>query len=288
MTLPRDDEEQRQRRQRMTEEQLARQGIADRRVLEAMERVPRHWFVPQAWQAEAYADRPLPIDDEATISQPYIVGRMTESLELTPGDRVLEVGTGSGYQAAILARLGAEVYTIESQPELAASARQRLEEAGFELGAEQEAASARTPRMRAKTATDTAAAPDGTEATAAGAEAVPARTEAAAEAEAATTEANKNAGGSIRLRAGNGWRGWPEAAPFAAILVAAACPEFPQTLFGQLAEGGRLIYPHAGAEAATIGEKHDDQRLYLVRKTAGEPQLRFMGYCRFVPLKAGL
>lgn len=106
-------------------------AVEDRRVLRAMRRVPRHRFVPERLRALAYADRPLPIGSDQTISQPYIVARMTELLELEPGEKVLEVGTGSGYQAAVLAEITGSVYTVEILPELAREARDRLEELGY-------------------------------------------------------------------------------------------------------------------------------------------------------------
>jgi protein-L-isoaspartate(D-aspartate) O-methyltransferase len=115
----------------MVDEQLRARGIRDPRVLDAMSRVPRHLFVPDAGREEAYGDYPLPIGHGQTISQPYIVGFMSEALRLEPTHRVLEIGTGSGYQAAILAELSGEVYTIEIIPELAARAEQTLREAGY-------------------------------------------------------------------------------------------------------------------------------------------------------------
>ena len=118
-------------RQKMTAEQIEARGVHDRRVLEAMRTVPRHLFVPEAERARAYDDRPLPIGSGQTISQPYIVAFMTEAARLAPGDKVLEIGTGSGYQAAVLAAVGAEVYSIEILPELAERARRDLAAAGF-------------------------------------------------------------------------------------------------------------------------------------------------------------
>jgi protein-L-isoaspartate(D-aspartate) O-methyltransferase len=115
----------------MIEIQLRRRGIRDERVLDAMLRVPRHEFVPTELVAAAYDDRPLPIGEAETISQPYIVAAMTEAARVSPGDKALEVGTGSGYQAAILAYLGARVYTIERNPQLAAEARERLKRLGY-------------------------------------------------------------------------------------------------------------------------------------------------------------
>jgi protein-L-isoaspartate(D-aspartate) O-methyltransferase len=115
----------------MVESQLRRRGISDERVLEAMLHVPRHAFVPHELIGAAYEDRPLPIGETETISQPYMVAAMTEAARVNPGDRALEIGTGSGYQAAILARLGATVYTIERNPRLAEEARQRLQTLGY-------------------------------------------------------------------------------------------------------------------------------------------------------------
>ena len=118
-------------RSRMVEQQLRARGIADSAVLEAMRRVPRHRFVPRPYRALAYADQPLPIGLDQTISQPYIVAYMTEAAEVSPGDRVLEIGTGSGYQAAILAELAREVFSVELLPELAARADSVLRELGY-------------------------------------------------------------------------------------------------------------------------------------------------------------
>lgn len=118
-------------RRAMVEGQLRRRGIRDERLLEAMFRVPRHEFVPPAYLGHAYADRPLPIGESETISQPYIVAVMTEAARVKPGDRALEVGAGAGYQAAILAELGARVYTVERNPRLAQAARERLSRLGY-------------------------------------------------------------------------------------------------------------------------------------------------------------
>lgn len=117
-------------RDRMVERQIAARGVRDARVLAAMRQVPRHLFVPEQYRGEAYADRALPNAEGQTISQPYMVALMTEALEVCPGDRVLEVGTGSGYQAAVLARLASTVFSIERHPALAAAARSALAEAG--------------------------------------------------------------------------------------------------------------------------------------------------------------
>jgi protein-L-isoaspartate(D-aspartate) O-methyltransferase len=167
-------------REAMVRDQIAARGVRDARVLAAMRKVPRHEYVPPLVRHKAYADHPLPIGDDQTISQPYIVARMTELAEVKPAARVLEVGTGSGYQAAILAELAAEVYTIEIVPTLARTAAQTLRAQGYER---------------------------------------------------------------VRTRTGDGWRGWPEAAPFDAILVTASPDEVPPALKDQLKDGGRLVIP---------------------------------------------
>jgi len=149
-------------------------------VMQAMRRVPRHLFVPPTFRAAAYENRPLPIGGGQTISQPYIVALMTDLAQVAPGDKVLEVGTGCGYQAAVLAELGAAVYSIERLDQLVEQARENLKEAGY---------------------------------------------------------------AGIRLRHGDGAKGWPEEAPFDAILVTAAAERMPQSLIEQLAPGGRLVVP---------------------------------------------
>jgi len=176
-----------ERRAAMTR-QIRSRGITDEALLSAFDTVPRHVFVPETQRAHAYEDRPLPIGEGQTISQPYIVALMTDLAGVRPGHRVLEVGTGSGYQAAILAALKADVYTIEIVPALAARARRTLEGLGVE---------------------------------------------------------------SIHYRVGDGYRGWPEAAPFDAIIVTAAPDHVPQPLVEQLAPGGRLIIP-VGDVAQTL------------------------------------
>ena len=201
-------------RQTMVERQLRRRGIADPLVLEAMGRVPREVFVPQ-WLAEsAYADGPLPIDHGQTISQPYVVAAMTEALQLQPKQRVLEIGTGSGYQAAILAAMGMEVFSIECVPGLAESAAARIRQAGF----------------------------------------------------------------TIHCRTGDGWSGWPEAAPFDGILVTAAPQSLPQPLTLQLMVGARLVIP--------IGRQV--QYLYAyTRKPDGSLTEDQLFAVRFVPFVRG-
>jgi protein-L-isoaspartate(D-aspartate) O-methyltransferase len=198
-------------RQRMVERDLRGEGIRDERVLKAMGAVPRHEFVPAALRAEAYADRPLPIGEGQTISQPFVVALMSEKLALRGGERVLEIGTGSGYQAAVLAELGCQVYSIEILPELAETARLRLEHLGYK----------------------------------------------------------------VHVRAGDGFFGWPEAAPFDAIIITAAAPEVPQSLVQQLKDGGRIILP--------LG-RGDGQALVLGTKEASGVKLQTLGGVAFVPM----
>lgn len=192
----------------MVREQIAGRGVADPRVLAALERVPRHRFVPADLRASAYDDTPLPIGHGATISQPYVVGVMSELAAVRPGDRVLEVGVGSGYQSAVLAELGAEVFGIEVVPELATTARATLEALGY--------------------------------------------------------------GPRVEVRAGDGAAGWPERAPFQAIVVAAAPRAVPPALREQLAEGGRLVIPVGGWEQELMvitrrGEGFDERAVLPVR-----------------------
>ncbi len=167
-------------RQRMVAQQLKARDITDPRVLAAMAKVPRDRFVPAHLAPQAYDDNPLSIGSGQTISQPYIVALMSQWAEVKPGDKVLEVGTGSGYQAAVLAELAGQVFTIELRPELAEAARTRLRDLGY---------------------------------------------------------------GRVQGRAGDGYQGWPEEAPFDAILVTATAPAVPPALKAQLKEGGRLIIP---------------------------------------------
>jgi protein-L-isoaspartate(D-aspartate) O-methyltransferase len=196
----------------MVEWQLRQRGIHARRVLEALRQIPRHEFVPPLLVAQAYDDCPLPIGEGQTISQPYMVAAMTEAAELTGGETVLEVGTGSGYQAAILARLAARVYTIEQYASLSALARERLRHLGIT---------------------------------------------------------------NVTCIVGDGSLGYPEAAPYDAIVVTAGAPEVPPTLLEQLADGGRLVIP--------VG-RCDSQELLLVRKRGAEVTRETVNYCRFVPL----
>jgi protein-L-isoaspartate(D-aspartate) O-methyltransferase len=202
-------------RERMVRTQLAERGIREVRVLDAMSRVPRHEFVPETLRQEAYQDHPLPIGDGQTISQPYIVAAMLEHLALQATDRVLEVGTGSGYVTALLSLLCAEVYSVERHAQLAALAESTLHRLGYR---------------------------------------------------------------SMKIRVGDGSQGWPEYAPFDAILVSAATPEMPPALFAQLREGGRLVVP--------VGPP-SSQELQLIGKIGGEPEVRVLEGCRFVPLVEG-
>jgi len=202
-------------RERMVRRQLAERGIREARVLDAMSRVPRHEFVPETLRQEAYEDHPLPIGEGQTISQPYIVAAMLEHLALQATDRVLEVGTGSGYVTALLSLLCAEVYSVERHAQLAALAESTLHRLGYR---------------------------------------------------------------NMKIRVGDGSQGWPEYAPFDAILVSAATPEMPPALFAQLREGGRLVVP--------VGPP-SSQELQLIGKIGGEPEVRVLEGCRFVPLVEG-
>ena len=198
----------------MVEHQLERRGIRDPLVLEAMRSVPREAFVPPELADEAYADGPLPIGEGQTISQPYIVALMVEALELRGGERVLEIGAGSGYAAAVLAEIAAEVYTVERHAPLAREARERLRALGYD---------------------------------------------------------------HVQLRVGDGSRGWPEHAPYAAIVVAAGAPDVPEALEEQLAVGGRLVIP--------VGQGRTLQELLRLRRLSEtEYQREELGGVRFVPL----
>lgn len=202
-------------RKAMVEEQIRSRGVTHEGVLRAMTEVPRHEFVPEELRLSAYEDRPLPIGLEQTISQPFIVAMMTELVDPKPSHVVLEVGTGSGYQAAVIARLVAEVYTIEIIPEHAESARQRLQRMGI---------------------------------------------------------------GNVEVRAGNGYLGWPDKAPFDGILVTAGATEIPQPLIEQLKPGGRMVIP--------VGNGPEDQVLKVVEKSqSGAVEVRDIFPVRFVPLR---
>ena len=194
-------------REAMVRDQIEARGVSDAKVLAAMRKVPRHELVPVSVRGSAYADHPLPIGHEQTISQPYIVAFMTEALQLRGDERVLEIGTGSGYQAAVLAEIAKEVYSIEIVPALARRARSDLARLGY---------------------------------------------------------------ARVAVREGDGYRGWPEHAPFDAIIVTAAPPKIPQPLLDQLKPGGRLVVPVGTAvqELTRITKAPDglrEERLLPVR-----------------------
>jgi protein-L-isoaspartate(D-aspartate) O-methyltransferase len=198
----------------MVERQIATRGIGDERVLEAMRNVPRHWFVPWHAARQAYDDSPLRIGHGQTISQPYIVALMTELLELKPGDKVLEIGTGSGYQAAVLAELTDQVYTIEIVEPLGRDAMATLQERGYH---------------------------------------------------------------NVRVRIGDGYQGWPEEAPFEAIIVTCAPEAPPPPLVEQLATGGRMCIP--------VGPEWGTQHLIQLRKRPdGTLERKRVEWVRFVPM----
>ena len=197
----------------MVEEQLKPRGIHDERVLAAMAKVPREAFVPENLRAQSYADSALPIGHDQTISQPFIVAYMTEQLRLQPSDRVLEIGTGSGYHAAVLAELAKEVYTVEIVEPLAKDASARLARLDYN---------------------------------------------------------------NAHVKIGDGYQGWPEVAPFDAIIVTCAPDKVPEPLAQQLKEGGRMIIP--------VGSGMMDQQLYLLEKTNGELAQRAILPVRFVPM----
>jgi protein-L-isoaspartate(D-aspartate) O-methyltransferase len=199
----------------MVEEQIKARGVKDERVLKAMAAVPRHEFVPNDQRADAYHDGPLPIGEGQTISQPYIVALMTEEARPRPGHRVLEIGTGSGYQAAVLAELVQEVYTIELVPALAEQAKDRLKRLGYK---------------------------------------------------------------NVHARAGDGYKGWPEAGPFDAVVVTCGADHVPEPLFEQLKPGGVLVIP--------VGKAPDEQSLLAITKDEkGGRATRDLGPVRFVPFR---
>ena len=200
------------RRDEMINVQIRGRDITDARVIDAMRAVPRERFVPEALRARAYDDTPLPIGFGQTISQPFIVAHMTEVLGVAPGHTVLEIGTGSGYQAAILGRLARMVYTIEIVPELARQADATLKALGYS---------------------------------------------------------------NVRVRAGDGYAGWPEHAPFDRILVTAAPEEIPKPLIDQLGPRGRLVIP--------VGRQDGSQWITIVEKTGEGLVQRRTIPVRFVP-----
>ena len=207
------DDAQAKSREAMVKNQLVAGGISDPRVLQAMSEVPRHEFVPLAMRPFAYANGPLPIGHGQTISQPYIVAFMTQVLEPSPDDTVLEIGTGSGYQAAVLGKLVREVYTIEIVGPLAESAKGVLGRLGVV---------------------------------------------------------------NVHVRVGDGYLGWPEKAPFDAIIVTCAPDHVPKPLVEQLKEGGRLVIP--------VGERGGIQQLVLLRKKDGKILQENKLDVRFVPM----
>ncbi len=198
----------------MVRTQIAARGVSDPATLRAMGAVQRHRFVPQSLLGDAYDDRPLPIGYGQTISQPYIVAAMTESLRPRPEHRVLEIGTGSGYQAAVLAEIVGKVYTVEIIPELGEAARERLRNLGYR---------------------------------------------------------------DLEVRIADGYDGWPEQAPFDAIVVTAAAEYIPPPLIKQLKEGGRMVIP--------VGAPFFNQTLILVEKKRGEITTRQLMPVLFVPFR---
>ncbi len=198
-------------RRQMVERQIITRGVEDTLVLNAMRKVERHLYVPDPYRPYAYNDEPLPIGHDQTISQPYIVAYMTEALGLEGGEKVLEIGTGSGYQAAVLAEIAREVYTIEIVEPLAKQAIAVLQTEGY---------------------------------------------------------------GNVFCRYGDGYQGWPEEAPFDAIMVTAAPPRIPEPLIEQLNEGGRMIVP--------VGTYF--QELVLLTKEKGEISKKQLIPVRFVPM----
>lgn len=199
-------------REEMVLTQLERRGISDQRVLDAMRSVKRHHFVDPSFRDRAYDDTPLPLEEGQTISQPYVVARMTSLLNVQPTDTVLEIGTGSGYQAAVLATLARKVYSIERHLTLLQRARRTLEEQGFS---------------------------------------------------------------NVVLKHGDGSIGWSEFAPFDKIIITAAAPAFPKTLFSQLKDAGLMIFPQ--------GEKRT-QILRLIERQGDEAIPQESGHVSFVPL----
>ena len=193
---------------------LDRPELKSSEVFAALAKVPREKFIPNRQRSKAFEDSALPIGMGQTISQPFIVGLMSQEADIRPGDRVLEIGTGSGYQSAILAELGAEVFSIEIVPELALRAEQSLRAAGYT---------------------------------------------------------------SIHLRRGDGWDGWPEEAPFDAILITASSPRRPDKLLGQLRDGGRLIVP-----LESDGDDHEELMVY--ERCGGSFIKSSLGGVRFVDL----
>ena len=199
-------------REKMVAEQLVDRGISDRRVLEAMLKVPRHEFLPEQVRNRAYEDHPVPIGFGQTISQPYIVAFMTEQMRTRPDARILEIGTGCGYQAAVLSVLGCEVRSVEIIEPLALRATETLQRLGYP---------------------------------------------------------------GVYIRCADGHAGWPEAAPYDAIIVTCAPQRIPESLVDQLKDGGRMVIP------AGVGQ---DQTLYLLTKSANSIEQTAVLPVRFVPM----
>jgi protein-L-isoaspartate(D-aspartate) O-methyltransferase len=199
-------------RRGMIETQIRKRGVSSQPVLDAMAAVPRHEFVPFKFREHAYADKPLPIGEGQTISQPYMVAAMTEALELNGSEQVLEIGTGSGYQAAVLSLLVQQVITVESRTPLALAAQERLTKLGY---------------------------------------------------------------ANVHVHNGDGSAGFPDAAPYDAILVTAGAPEIPNVFAGQLREGGRIVIPVGG---------QDNQELVQAKLENGKLKSRVLFNCKFVLL----
>ena len=200
----------------LVEEHIEKRGVRNAEVLRALRMVPRHEFVPEQFRDQAYEDRPLSIGFEATISQPYIVAAMTELLDTRRDHKVLEIGTGSGYQAAVLSLLVDTVYSIELVPELAASATETLQRLGYQ---------------------------------------------------------------NVVVKAGDGYKGWPEHAPFDRVILTAAPPEIPQALLDQLKPGGKLVAP--------VGSGLEQTLLVVDKQRDGSYKRRSVFPVMFVPMRPG-
>ncbi len=212
LLTPAQEDAYRVQREDMVERQIAGRGVRDKAVLQAMRQVKRHLFVPSSIAQHAYTDRALPIGLEQTISQPYMVAYMTEVIKPSPDMKVLEIGTGSGYQAAVLAEIVQQVYTIEIIPEHGNTAAARLNELGYQ---------------------------------------------------------------NVEVKIGDGYKGWPEHAPFDAIVVTAGAAAVPPPLFEQLKEGGRMVIP--------VGSPYASQTLKLIEKKKGKPVSKNLMPVIFVP-----
>jgi protein-L-isoaspartate(D-aspartate) O-methyltransferase len=211
-----DQQGPKQERENMVKNQISARGVRDEKVLEALKTTPRRHFVMPEYQDLAYQDRPLPIEENQTISQPYIVGLMLEAMRIDSNSKVLEVGTGSGYAAAVASQIAREVFTIERHGSLAAKADERLKKLGYK---------------------------------------------------------------NVNVRHGDGTKGWPEAAPFDSIVVAAGGAQVPETLKSQLKLGGRLVIP--------VGEQNTQALMVITRNGQKEFEERKIANVRFVPLISG-